>query len=83
MLQPVSGAGTPCGVAAGPDALPPAVRAHLLRAAADRVVSGYVYDPAVAATRARQLRAALPAWARLLYAVKANSFAPVVQALAE
>lgn len=83
MLQPVSGAGTPCGVAAGPDALPPAVRAHLLRAAADRVVSGYVYDPAVATTRARQLRAALPAWARLLYAVKANSFAPVVQALAE
>ena len=83
MLQPVSGAGTACGAAGGPADLPEGVRGHLSAMAAKRMVSGYVYDPALASTRARQLRAALPAWARLLYAVKANSYAPVVQALAE
>ncbi|KAA1428495.1 hypothetical protein F0U47_04445 [Nocardioides antri] len=46
------------------------------------MVSGYVYDPEVAAARARELRAALPSWATLLFALKANGFPPVVQALA-
>jgi len=45
-------------------------------------VSGYVYDVAVAGERARSLRGVLPEWARLLYAVKANSFGPVLAALA-
>lgn len=82
MLQPVSAAGTACGVALAPTALPVHVREHLLAAAVTGPSSGFVYDPDVATARARALRAALPPWATLLYAVKANSFPPVVQALA-
>jgi diaminopimelate decarboxylase len=44
-------------------------------------VSGYVLDPVVATRRARRLRANLPDWATLLYAVKANGCAPIVEAL--
>ena len=61
-------------------ALPMAVRTAI--AALDRPVSAYLYDPAVAAARASTLRSALPPWMDLLYAVKANSFPPVVDALA-
>jgi len=82
MLQPVSGAGTACGVALAPTAVPARVRDHLRAAARQQLVSGYVYDTGVAAARARELRAALPSWATLLYALKANSFPPVVRALA-
>ncbi|WP_159945215.1 MULTISPECIES: alanine racemase [unclassified Nocardiopsis] len=45
--------------------------------------SGYVYDPALAAERARTLRGSLPSWARVYFAVKANGFEPVLAHLAE
>lgn len=65
------------------DVLPVAVRHRLLELSqAARPVSAYVYDGAVAAERARELRGALPEWAAVYYAVKANSFPGVVQALA-
>ncbi|MFJ6213387.1 alanine racemase [Streptomyces sp. NPDC092296] len=65
------------------EVLPERVRERLLALAAERTpVSAYLYDPAVAADRARALREALPGWAEVFYAVKANSFAPVVEALA-
>lgn len=60
--------------------LPMAVRAAV--AALGRPASAYLYDPAVAATRAATLCAALPPWMDVLYAVKANSFPPVLDALA-
>jgi diaminopimelate decarboxylase len=78
---PPSAAGRPALPA---DALPPAVRAYLVGRAAGGAppVSGYLYDPAVAVRQATALRAALPDWARVCYAVKANSHRPVVEALA-
>lgn len=82
MLQPVSAAGTTCGVAFAPTAVPVHVREHLLTAAANGPVGGFVYDTDVAAARARALRATLPSWATLLYAVKANACPAVVEALA-
>ncbi|MGK5559115.1 alanine racemase, partial [Actinomadura kijaniata] len=45
-------------------------------------VAAYLYDGRVAAGRARELRAALPAWAAVYYAVKANAFPGIVEALA-
>ncbi|MEH1015728.1 alanine racemase [Micromonospora sp. CPCC 206060] len=64
------------------DQLPPGVRAALLaRVGGPEPVSGYLYDPAVAVDRATALRAALPDWARVCYAVKANSHPPLVAAL--
>ncbi|WP_305783291.1 alanine racemase [Symbioplanes lichenis] len=45
-------------------------------------VCAYVYDPAAAAVRAAEVRAALPAGTTLLYAVKANGHPALVQALA-
>jgi diaminopimelate decarboxylase len=48
----------------------------------DVPVSTYLYCPHVAAQQAQRLRAALPDWADLFYAVKANSFPPVLEALA-
>jgi diaminopimelate decarboxylase len=80
VLQPASAAGTACGLALPAAALPEPVRAHLHGAPAP--VSGYVYDPGVAAARARQLRTVLPPWAVLLFAVKANSHPAVLQAMA-
>ncbi|WP_211257213.1 hypothetical protein [Streptomyces megasporus] len=44
-------------------------------------VSAYLYDGEVAAGRARALREALPEWAAVHYAVKANSFPGVIKAL--
>ncbi|MBP2477834.1 diaminopimelate decarboxylase [Crossiella equi] len=65
-------------------AVPPHVRADLLARAGDphHPVSGYLYDPAVAAARVRELRAALPDWAAVCYAVKANTFRPLLAAMA-
>ncbi|MEX2291478.1 MAG: alanine racemase [Mycobacteriales bacterium] len=83
MLLPASAAGTACGTALGVQTLPRALRESLYAVAgAAEPVSGYWYDPAVAAYRARALRAVLPTWATLLYAVKANRFRPVLEALA-
>lgn len=48
----------------------------------DAPVSTYLYCPDIAARQAGRLRAALPDWADLFYAVKANSFPPVLAALA-
>ncbi|MBO8183933.1 type III PLP-dependent enzyme [Streptomyces spirodelae] len=65
------------------DVLPEQVRNRLLELTrAGTPVSAYVYDGAVAAERARELRTALPEWADVYYAVKANSFPGVVAALA-
>jgi diaminopimelate decarboxylase len=55
---------------------------HRLATAGDAPVSAYLYCPEVAARRAELLRAALPPWAEVFYAVKANSFPPVLRALA-
>ncbi|HEX5566128.1 MAG TPA: type III PLP-dependent enzyme [Streptomyces sp.] len=63
--------------------LPAPVRRRLLALAKSGTpVSAYLYDGRVAARRARELRAALPDWAAVHYAVKANSFPGVVRALA-
>ncbi|NUW41901.1 alanine racemase [Nonomuraea rhodomycinica] len=65
------------------DVLPARLRRLLLHLASSGTpVSAYVYDGEVAAERARELRAALPGWAAVHYAVKANSFPGVVAALA-
>ncbi|WP_330174681.1 alanine racemase [Streptomyces sp. NBC_01498] len=65
------------------DVLPVPVRRRLLDLArGTEPVSAYVYDGEVAANRARELRAALPGWAAVYYAVKANSYPGVVAALA-
>lgn len=63
-------------------ALPPRIRAAIGARIGSTPVSGYVYDLDVAIERARALRAALPPWAEVFYAVKANSFPPVLRALA-
>jgi diaminopimelate decarboxylase len=63
--------------------VPSHVIAELRRLAERRLpVSVYVYDLESAAQRARTLREALPNWAEVFYAVKANSFPPILQALA-
>ncbi|SCK08907.1 type III PLP-dependent enzyme [Streptomyces sp. WMMB 322] len=63
--------------------LPEAVRRRLAELARNEApVSAYVYDGAVAAERARELRSALPQWAKVYYAVKANSHPGVVESLA-
>ncbi|MQY02155.1 alanine racemase [Actinomadura macrotermitis] len=65
------------------DVLPDHVQSRLLElAAAGTPVSAYLYDGRVAAARARELRAALPDWAAVYYAVKANSFPGIIEALA-
>lgn len=81
MLNPASAAGTPLGHALSTGSLRTDVAAAVLAHRAHGPVSGYVFDPGVAAERARQLRAALPEWATLLYAVKANGSALVIEAL--
>ncbi|MFH0243481.1 type III PLP-dependent enzyme [Streptomyces sp. HK10] len=65
------------------EVLPEPVRRRLLELAeGEAPVSAYLYDGRAAAARARELRAALPEWAAVHYAVKANSFPGVVRALA-
>lgn len=81
MLGPVSATGTACDTALPIGAVPDAVLSALSDTRRAAPVSCYVYDPAVAAARARELRSALPEWATLLYAVKANGFRPIVSAL--
>ncbi len=51
------------------------------RPAGTAEISAYLYDPTVAARNAAALRACLPGWAALCYAVKANGFPPVLDAL--
>ncbi|MBX6388648.1 MAG: alanine racemase [Frankia sp.] len=65
------------------EALPVALRAALAAPRPEGVAetSAYYYDPAVAAANAAALRAALPPWAEIRYAVKANGFPPVLDAL--
>lgn len=82
MLQPPSSAGTPCAHALDADQVPASVRRHLREQAARGPVSGYVYDLDLAASTARGLRAALPPWATLLFALKSNGFPAVAGALA-
>ncbi len=62
------------------DAVPPAVEAAVRALPAP--ASAYLYDPEVAAAQARALRATVPDWAEVFYAIKANSYPPVVDALA-
>ena len=81
MLNPSSAAGTRLACALPPSTLRADIAAAVFDLRSSGPVSGYLYDPTVAAGRARQLRAALPAWATLLYAVKANGAEPVVRAL--
>lgn len=59
----------------------PAPVRHAVRELAEPA-NAYLYDPEVAAGQARALRTALPAWADVFYAIKANSYPPVVDALA-
>jgi diaminopimelate decarboxylase len=64
--------------------LPPPVveRLRSLATAQDVPVSAYVYDPKVAAQRTQSLVNAVPTWAKVYYAIKANTFPPVLRALA-
>lgn len=82
MLSPPSAAGTGCAQALPPTVLPAAIRDLLHARASTGTVSGYVYDPQVAADRARALRAVLPPWASLFFAAKANGSPAVLAALA-
>lgn len=63
-------------------ALPAAVRRAATSLAVSVPEAAFLYDPSIAALRAARLRAALPAWVEIAYAVKANAFEPVVGALA-
>jgi diaminopimelate decarboxylase len=83
VLHPATAAGTPCAAVRPVESLPAPVRTALTDAV-DRgsPVSGYFYDCDRAARQACALRAALPAWASLLFAVKANSYRPVLAAMA-
>jgi diaminopimelate decarboxylase len=84
VLQPASALGTPCGRARDPETIDLSVRDAIRhRVAGEPPVSGYFYQPEVARQRARELRSALPSWATLLFAVKANSQREVLAALAE
>ncbi|MFI5758658.1 alanine racemase [Streptomyces sp. NPDC051569] len=65
------------------DVLPAPVRHRLLElASSGEPLAAYLYDGTVAAGRARELRAVLPEWAAVYYAVKANAFPGVVRSLA-
>jgi diaminopimelate decarboxylase len=63
--------------------LPASVVNAVLRRAGDQSlpVSGYFYDLDIAVERARGLREALPPWAEVFYAVKANSYSPLLHTL--
>jgi diaminopimelate decarboxylase len=64
------------------DALPAVVVAAARALASGDPQAAYLYLPSAAAARARDLRAALPSWAEVFYATKANAFGPVLDALA-
>jgi diaminopimelate decarboxylase len=57
-------------------------RLRALATGSESPVSAYLYDIDVATCRAQTLRDALPGWAEIFYAVKANSYLPVLNALA-
>ena len=57
-------------------------RLHELMRGQDEPLGIYIYDTAVAAGRARRLIDALPEWAEVFYAVKANAYPPLLRALA-
>jgi diaminopimelate decarboxylase len=80
MEMPPSAAGRPALAVADL----PAQLARSLRAAAatGAPIAGYWYDGATAEHRAQRLRAALPEWAEVCFAVKANSHLPVLARLA-
>ncbi|GAA0280738.1 alanine racemase [Cryptosporangium japonicum] len=66
------------------DAVPAAVRAAALASRnSGEPVGGYLYDLAAATERAEGLVRALPSRAKVFYAVKANSFPPLLTTLAE
>ncbi|MFI5955419.1 hypothetical protein [Cryptosporangium sp. NPDC051539] len=66
------------------DAIPTTVRAAALASrGSGEPVGGYLYDLAAAQTRATGLVDALPGGARVCFAVKANSYPPLLAALAE
>ncbi|WP_018501168.1 type III PLP-dependent enzyme domain-containing protein [Parafrankia discariae] len=68
--------------ALGPDRLPAAVLACLREWPAPLgEIGAYLYSPAVAAARAAELRRHLPDWAELYFAVKANAYPPILDAL--
>lgn len=70
--------------AAVPAGLPDAVarQARMLAAASDDPVAAFVYDLAALRRHLRQLRSCLPPGVELYYAIKANSEAPILDALA-
>ena len=80
--EPTAGpaAGPAAERAAGPRPVPARVLAAL--AELPRPVCGYVYDRGTLLSRVAALRAALPAGALLLYAVKANGHPDVIATLA-
>lgn len=57
-------------------------RINQLRANTELPLGAYLYNPAIAADKASRLVEALPDWAQVFYAVKANGFPPVLRALA-
>ncbi len=59
-----------------------AVRLHELMSQRHEPLAVFVYDTTAAAAQARRLVAALPDWAEVFYAVKANAYPPVLRALA-
>ncbi|GAA4669324.1 type III PLP-dependent enzyme [Streptomyces chumphonensis] len=64
--------------------LPERVRTRLTELARTHApLAAYLYDPDTAAARARELRAALPDWAAVYYAVKANAHPAVLAGLAD
>ncbi|TQS43122.1 alanine racemase [Cryptosporangium phraense] len=66
------------------DAVPTTVRAAALASrGSGEPVGGYLYDLAAAQTRATALVDALPGTATVCFAVKANSYPPLLAALAE
>lgn len=75
-----SAAGAPALAA---HAVPETIAAAVRRRVADvpAALGGYFYDLDAAAGPAAALRMVLPPWANLFYAVKANSFQPVLRAL--
>ena len=79
LSAPIPSRSTP---ALSTSALPPAVVRAAARLA-PRGEAAFLYDPAVAAARAARLKAALPPWVELAYAVKANAHGPVLAAIGE
>ncbi|HWI07189.1 MAG TPA: alanine racemase [Solirubrobacteraceae bacterium] len=65
-----------------PSALPHAIARTAASLGGPAADAAFLYAPSIAANRAARLRAVLPGWVEIAYAVKANAFEPVVAALA-